>query len=239
MVKQGRAPWQFESLEGACLQLFGGAADARTSLTRLAGDVTSWWANFDPSPQSAALPGTTATDGSLRQPSLASQVLSAFLPIDCLFQRLKQHCAALQLSISAMLDCSGLEICICLQRSNLHAFTGHNATRMQCSVSRRCACWSSAELSHCACGSGKHGGAAAFWPARDGGASRAAVMQPSPSSPVQPQHLHATLAGGHHSISATSQPDAFTCRLGQCTPQLLSIKVCIRSCLLELLPQGV
>ena len=51
------------------MQLFGGASDARSSLTRLAEDVSSWWANLDPSPKAidpaaaaAAQHATAASD---------------------------------------------------------------------------------------------------------------------------------------------------------------------------------
>lgn len=43
-----------EAAKEVSFKLFGGATDARSSLTKLAGDVSSWWANFDPSPKQAA-----------------------------------------------------------------------------------------------------------------------------------------------------------------------------------------
>jgi len=35
------------------VQLMGGAAEAKQSLTKLATDMSSWWANLDPVPKSA------------------------------------------------------------------------------------------------------------------------------------------------------------------------------------------
>lgn len=66
------------------LQLFGGATDARSSLTKLAGDVSSWWANFDPSPKQAA---TGTSSGAQDSSDVSRQVGSSswcFMAYKCM-----------------------------------------------------------------------------------------------------------------------------------------------------------
>ena len=53
------------------VQLLGGASEAKTSMFKLAGDVSSWWANLDPGVPKP----TQASSSTTRTASDAQQVL--------------------------------------------------------------------------------------------------------------------------------------------------------------------
>lgn len=53
-------------------QLLGGAAEAKQSLSKLATDVSSWWANLDPVPKAPDTPkgtGPPAPESKARAPA--------------------------------------------------------------------------------------------------------------------------------------------------------------------------
>ena len=72
----------------ACMQM--GAADAKDSLTKLATNVSSWWANLDPVPK----PAPTSPSGSQTIPAHHQQVCLIVTFHSLLYMHMEARCAS-------------------------------------------------------------------------------------------------------------------------------------------------